>query len=70
MKRYVCTASLMLRSAGVVLIAFGAVLAVFWPQIFDHILAGVGHDSELQKALLLTVFIVIGTRAQPEFTLI
>lgn len=70
MKRNVCTASLLLRSAGVVLIAFGAVLSVFWPQIFDQILAGVGHGYELHKVLMLTGFIVIGTRAQPEFTII
>lgn len=64
MKRNVCTASLFLRSAGVVLIAFGGVLAIFWPQIFEHILAGVGHDSNNKKRFLLTRLSIIGTRSE------
>lgn len=61
MKRNVCTASLVARSAGIVLIALGAILAFLWPQIFEHILAGVGHGF-LTKERRLSFF--VGTSAQ------
>lgn len=46
MKRNVCTSWLILRSAGIILTGLGTILAIFWPQIFARILAGVGQGFE------------------------
>lgn len=48
MKRKVCTSRMLFRSAGIVLVGLGSILAVFWPQIFERILAGVGQDCRVK----------------------
>lgn len=55
MKRIVCTPLLAFRSVGIILAIGGAFLAIFWPQLFEHLLAKVGfitlnknfYDSKL-----------------------
>lgn len=54
MKRGVCTPQTVLRSVGILLIVLGAVLAIFWPHIFDRLLARVGHGLA-QRHLVLDV---------------
>lgn len=44
MKQNVCTPFLAFKSAGITLIVLGAFLAIFWPNIFEYLLARVGHD--------------------------
>lgn len=43
MKRNVCTSRVALKSAAIFLVGLGAVLAIFWPQIFERILNGVSE---------------------------
>lgn len=49
MKRSVCSSRGAFRFAGVIFAVVGAILAIFWPRIFEHILAGVGHGFASQS---------------------